>query len=116
MAQIILSRIFKVVKPVKVTITGTGNSISCYVTVNGGNYAAAASGIEVLAGDTITMAVKSSMPIYNSTIKVNGATVATATRGQSASYEYTVPEGITSVNIALAYSTNNGSSITLTTA
>lgn len=65
--NVVMSRIFKVVKPVKVTITGTGNSTSCYVTVNGAKYAAAASGLEVMGGDTITMAVQSGMSMYSST-------------------------------------------------
>lgn len=96
------------VRPVSVTITGTGNSSNCYVTINGTTYSAAASGIEVLAGDVITFGVKTgSNASENAAITIDTQTVATATKNQRATYSYTVPEDVSEISITLTLSVNS---------
>ena len=100
--------------PVSVTITGTGNSASCYATINGTKqYEAGAH--EVNAGDTITFCVigSSSSPGW---VKIDGTEVLRVTNGSTKSYDWTVPSGISTIEIALNYKSWSYGRITVTTA
>lgn len=104
-------------KPVAVTITGTGNSTRCYTTINGTTYTAAANGIEVMAGDAIAFCYWSSY-FATGTLTIDGITIGTATANKAATYDWTVPNGITKISITLAYAnigSNIAGNITVTT-
>ena len=90
------------IEPVAVTITGTGHATYAYATINGTTYTAATSDIEVLPGDVITLSVYS-LSSNAGTITIDGTVVASVsnTTTNRATYEWTVPEGITSIEIAL---------------
>lgn len=104
------------VKPVAVTITdGSSEDMAASVTINGTKYTTATSGIEVLAGDVITLTVVG-LPYTSSMygkITIDGETVVNA--GGTSNYDWTVPEGITSVTIALSASSYGSGIITVTT-
>lgn len=98
-----------------VTITGTGSSTYAYATINGTKYTAAASGIEVLPGDIITFSVYT-MGSLAAAIVIDGVTVASKNTAMArATYNWTIPDGITSIQIVLAYASATGN-ITVTTA
>lgn len=103
-------------KPITVEITGSGSSQYCYVTINGKKYTTASSGIEVCAGDVVTFSIYADM--YTGTVTIDGKTVlANAGDAVVERYSWTVPEGITSIVIALSVDNvykNNGY-ITVTT-
>ena len=117
MAYVFFKRrpLVETVKPVAVTITGTGNATYCYATINGTKYSAATSGIEVMPGDVITLHVALKRSGQTSSVTIDGETVASVTTyGGTTDYEWTVPEGITSATIALEYASYVGT-ITVTT-
>ena len=100
---------------VAVTITGKGNSNRCYAIINGTKQYSAGTH-EVNAGDTITFGVKggSWMP---STLTINGTQVLEAKPGQTLTYDWAVPNGISTVEIAMNYNRDYSySRITVTTA
>lgn len=114
-------------KPVTVKITGTGSSSSCYVTLNGTKYTAAASNLSAMTGDTITFGISrgSSSGGYPSssssgTIKLNGTTIFTASAGdappsssQTAStLNWVIPKGTQTVTIKLTVGSGWGTSST----
>ena len=102
---------------IPVTITGTGNASYCYAMIGGAQYTAAATGIEVMAGDTITFAVYSyNTKTYYGSITVDGVEVFVGTVKGLETYEWIVPEGISSVTVALSVGTRNAGVITITTA
>lgn len=108
MAHVFMARCFEVPEagPVSVTITGTGNSSNCYATINGTTYSAEASGIEVLAGDVITFGVKGAGGVggVKSTITIDGETVVSTSAPTLSTYDYTVPEGISTISIVFSNS------------
>ena len=114
--QIMFKRrpLVETVKPVAVTITGTGNATYCCATINGTNYSAATSGIEVMPGDTITFAVRGANSALPGVVSIDGTKVLTATTTLTKTYAWTVPNGVTAISIALAYSEPRGT-ITVTT-
>lgn len=85
---------------IPVTIAGTGHSTYCRVEINGTQYSAATSGIEVLPGSSISFraAGSTSQPGH---IRINGELV--AQNSNYALYTWSVPEGIQSINIELNY-------------
>lgn len=87
---------------VAVTITGTGYSKYCYAIINGTKQYSAGTH-EVNAGDTITFGVygKSRDPGY---VEIDGTEVLRATDGATQTYDWTVPNGISTVEIAMEYS------------
>lgn len=104
--------------PIAVTITGTGNTSRCYVTINGTTYTAAASGIEVSTGDIITFAVKATInaAMPYTYVSIDGEKVVSASvNSRLYTYEWTVPEGVTEVSIALTYQSGRYGYIDVTT-
>lgn len=98
---------------IAVTITGTGDSISCYVEINGTKYTKAYNEIEVEAGDIITFTV-GSVWAHPATLKINGTTmISVDNNGSPAQYNWTVPS-VSAVNIALDVPNGYGT-ITVTT-
>jgi hypothetical protein len=90
---------------VAVTITGTGNSSNCYVTIGGTKYSAAAN-TTVNAGDTITFLVKGRNSSYAGKVTIDGATVLSVTSNTTSTYNWVVPDGLQSVSIFLSYSSS----------
>ena len=101
---------------VAVTITGTGDSNNCYATINGTKQYSAGTH-EVYAGDTITFGVIGSRnPGW---VEIDGTEVLKVTSGSTKTYDWTVPSGISTVEIAMALSSSAGAyagRITVTTA
>lgn len=85
----------------KVTITGSGHSTYCYVTINGTTYTEAASDITVAAGATIVFSGYGS----SGYVTIDGDTVASGGSG-ARTYTWTVPAGISQISIAMAHSTS----------
>lgn len=100
--------------PAIVTITGTGNATYCYATINGTKYSSAAVNIEVIPGDVITFGVcgpSNSIGGYDGFVEIDGVEVLTAPGSQTQTtktYDWTVPDGVTSISISLAYLTSAG--------
>ena len=101
--------------PVSVTITGTGNSASCYATINGTKqYEAGAH--EVNAGDTITFCViGNSNPGNPGWVEIDGTQVLQATDFAEKTYDWIVPSGISTIEIAMTYRSFSYGRITVTT-
>lgn len=102
---------------ITVTITGSGNSTYCYAIINGTKQYSAGTH-EVNTGDTITFGVYGASSAYYGLVKIDGAEVLRTTIGLD-TYEWTVPSGISTIEITMKYtspsSTRNGK-ITVTTA
>lgn len=107
------------VTPASVTITGTGNATYCYATVNGSKYSAAASGISVMPGDTITFGVYGYSSIYYGRVTIDGKQALNVTIGTTMTYNWTVPDGVKTISIAFTYtstsSRRNGRIVVTTT-
>ena len=101
---------------VAVSITGTGSSwFSCAI-INGTTYESAASGIEVLTGDVITFGVAgANSGSLLGKVTIDGVIVASSSNGDQSTYEWTVPNGITQITIALTYNSIGYGTITVTT-
>ena len=90
--------------PVSVTITGSGNETKCYATINGTKQYSAGTH-EVYAGDTITFGVYgSSGGIYSGSVTIDGTQELKVTNGSTQTYDWTVPNGISTIEIAMEYS------------
>ena len=101
--------------PITVTITGSGNSTRCYAIINGTERYSAGTH-EVNAGDTITFGVfgSQSHPGY---VTIDGTRVLQATGASTQTYDWIVPNGISTVEIAMEYNSSSKSGkITVTTA
>ena len=117
MAHVFMPKIYEppvVQGPIAVTITGAGLSDWVYVTVGGVKYTAAASGIEVMPGDVITFSVTQGSSGGYVTIDGTKAFTVTAS-GTLQHYEWTVPDGISEISIALTAVGSWGGYITVTT-
>ena len=99
---------------IDVTITGTGDSSRCYATINGTKQYSAGTH-KVYAGDTITFGVYGTRKAPG-TIAINKTEVLSAINQRTETYDWTVPSGISTIEIAMAYSGKGSSSITVTTA
>lgn len=103
---------------VAVTITGSGNSSSCYAIINGTKQYSAGT-YEVKAGDTITFGVYGSSissSAYGS-LTIDGTEVLKVTSDSTQTYDWTVPRGISTIEIAMAVNAFlSYSRITVTTA
>ena len=99
---------------VVVTITGSGNPASCYATINGTKQYSAGTH-EVYAGDTITFGVigGSSNPGW---VKIDGTEVLRVTDKTMETYDWTVPSGISTIEIAMELISFSHAEITVTTA
>ncbi len=103
--------------PIAVTITGTGNRSSCYAIINGTKQYSAGTH-EVNAGYTIIFGVYGDRR-YSGTVTINGTEVLRVTDGSTQTYDWTVPNGIQTIEIAMALqatSTGSTGTITVTTA
>ena len=89
---------------VDVTVTGTGNSTYCYATI-GGTEVTAAGAFTVSVGDTITFGVYGSSK-YSGSVKIDGTTVLTASSSATGTYDWAVPGGISSITIAMTYTSS----------
>ncbi len=98
-----------------VTITGSGDEDYCYATINGTKQYGAGTH-EVSAGDTITFGVFGGRDTDYGTVTIDGTEVLRATDKKTKTYDWTVPSGISTVEIAMAYEVRNKSTITVTTA
>lgn len=94
------------VLPITVTITGSGDSSKCYAIINGTKQYSAGTH-EVNAGDTITFGV-SGYPVFTGFVKVDGTKVLEVTNPSAKTYDWTVPSGISTVEIAMALSSSAG--------
>lgn len=104
-----------VLPPITVTITGTGNSRLCYATINGVNQYQAGTH-EVNTGDTITFGVFGGIKA-SGTITIDGTQVLEVRDNSTKTYDWTVPSGISTVEIAMTYNSKNMQGIiTVTTA
>lgn len=99
------------VKTVLVTITGSGSSKSSYVTISGTTYTEATSGIEIMEGDEILLAVGG----RNATVTIDGTTVLTSTSSTVETYSYTVPAKVSSIAIQLGTQSASYGYIVVTT-
>ena len=98
---------------IAVTITGSGNSASCYATINGTKQYSAGTH-EVNAGDTITFGViGSSNPGW---VTIDGTEVLRVTDKTTQTYDWTVPSGISTIEIAMELISFSHAEITVTTA
>ena len=98
---------------IAVTITGKGSSTKCYAIINGTKQYTAGTH-EVYAGDTITFGVYGAGKGPGK-ITIDGTQVLKVTSGSTETYDWTVPNDISTVEIALEYSSYAGK-ITVTTA
>lgn len=98
---------------IAVTITGSGNSRSCYATINGTKQYSAGTH-EVKAGDTITFSVFGGSK-NNGWVKIDGTQVLNVTNGSVRTYDWTVPSGISTIEIALIYQSWSYGRITVDT-
>ena len=103
------------VLPITVTITGNGKANYCYATINGTEQYSAGTH-EVNTGDTITFGVSGSRR-FPGLVTIDGTEVLKVTKG-SQTYGWTVPSGISTVEIAMQYFGGGyvHGSITVTTA
>ena len=102
--------------PVAVTITGSGDLDACYATINGTKQYEAGTH-EVYAGDTITFGVFG-MPLGADigSVTIDGTEVLKVTSGSTETYDWTVPNGISTVEIAMSINVFGAATITVTTA
>ena len=98
---------------IAVTITGSGNARYCYATINGTKQYRAGTH-EVNVGDTITFGVYGTKK-HPGTIIIDGTKVLSAINQTTETYDWTVPSVNSDIKIAMAYSSKDGSSITVDT-
>ena len=104
------------VMSVVVTITGAGNADYCYATINGTKQYSAGTH-EVNAGDTITFGVFGISPNDPGTVTIDGTEVLRVTNNSTKTYDWTVPNGISTIEIAMQYKVGASyGRITVTTA
>ena len=102
--------------PIAVTITGLGESSACYATINGTKQYEAGTH-EVYAGDTITFGVRGNPYTSYGSITIDGTRVLIVTGMTAQTYDWTVPNGISTIEIAMVYNTDSRyGTITVTTA
>ena len=100
---------------IAVTITGSGSSASCYATINGTKQYEAGTH-EVNAGDTITFGVLGSWSNPGS-VTIDGTEVLRALENSTKTYDWTVPNDISTIEIAMIFNSRQRfGTITVTTA
>lgn len=87
---------------ITVTITGSGDATRCYATINGTKQYEAGTH-EVNAGDTITFGVKGRNSFNTGYVEIDGTQVLEVTDTSTQTYDWTVPNGISTVEIAMNY-------------
>ena len=100
--------------PIVVTITGSGDSSKCYAIINGTKKYSAGTH-EVNAGDTITFGVFGSQS-HSGYVTIDGTKVLRVTIGGTKTYDWIVPDGISTVEIAMELISFSHAEITVTTA
>ena len=100
---------------IAVTITGSGNADKCYATINGTKQYSAGTH-EVNAGDTITFGVSGATPTKPGSVTIDGTKVLNVTSGSTKTYDWTVPSGISTVEIEMTTPSASSGTITVTTA
>ena len=114
MAVFASKQIIMPVMSVAVTITGEGNETKCYATINGTRQYGAGTH-EVNSGDTITFGVLGKTS--EGSVTIDGTKVLEATGSATRTYDWTVPYGISTIEIAMAYNSKSlVGQITVTTA
>ena len=113
MAVFASKQIVMPVLPIAVTITGAGDSSKCYAIINGTERYSAGT-YEVNRGDTITFGVFGSRS-HSGYVTIDGTKVLRVTIGGTKTYDWTVPNGISTVEIAMEYKEKEYSRITVTT-
>ena len=108
------SRQIVIPPPISVTITGTGDADYCYATINGTKQYEAGTH-EVNAGDTIMFLVLGSSSNSYGSVTINETVVMRVTSGTTQTYDWTVPSGISTIEISMT-SEPLYSRITVTTA
>lgn len=88
--------------PIAVTITGSGNADYCYATINGTKQYEAGTH-DVNSGDTITFGVIGGSGSERGSVRIDGTEVLRVTNGTTQTYDWTVPNGISTVEIAMEY-------------
>ena len=102
--------------PISVTITGTGDSSKCYAIINGTKHYSAGTH-EVNAGDTITFGVYGRNSTNYGALTIDGTRVLKVTNEKTQTYDWTVPSGISTIEIDLdTAKTFSYGTITVTTA
>ena len=117
MAVFASKQIVMPVLSIAVTITGTGRADRCYATINGTNQYEAGTH-EVNAGDTITFGVYGEATgTYSGSVTIDGTQVLRAVDSKTHTYDWTVPSGISTIEIEMKYWPGNRKGrITVTTA
>lgn len=118
MANAFFKRRPLVITDVTVNITGTGNTTYCVVTIGNTKYSGATSGIIVLPGDVITFSVYGYSSTYYGEVTIDGNQVLKVTNRTTKTYEWTVPNGVYEITIAMTYtstSSRRNGRITVTT-
>ena len=100
---------------IAVTITGTGSQNYCYAIINGTKQYSAGTH-EVNAGDTITFSIFGRSSSTYGLVTIDGTEVLRVTSGSTATYDWTVPSGISTIEIAMTCGTPPAGRITVTTA
>lgn len=101
--SIFFTKRYAEVTTTSVTITGTGNEKYCYATVKDTKYSAAASNIEITPGDTITFGVYGRSSTYYGEVTIDGTQVLNVTDRTTQTYNWTVPDGVKNISIAMTY-------------
>ena len=117
MAVFASKQIVMPVLSIAVTITGTGDSKYCYAIINGTKQYSAGTH-EVNTGDTITFGVYGQSSMFYGYVKIDGTEVLRVTDSSTKTYDWTVPNGISTVEIAMevGHKPRNSGRITVTTA
>ena len=101
---------------IAVTITGLGGPNACYATINGTKQYEAGTH-KVCARDTITFGVRGNPYTSYGSITIDGTRVLVVTGTITQTYDWTVPNGISTIEIAMVYNTDlQYGTITVTTA
>ena len=90
---------------ITVTILGAGNASYCYAIINGTKQYEAGTH-EVKAGDTITFGVKGRNSVNTGYVKIDGTKVIEVTDTSTQTYDWTVPNGISTVKIRMNFASN----------
>lgn len=115
MAVFASKQIVMPVLTIAVTITGSGNSASCYATINGTKQYEAGTH-EVNTGDTITFGVIGANSSNPGWVTIDGTEVLRVTDRTTQTYDWTVPSGISAIEIAMELIPFSHAEITVTTA
>lgn len=104
-----------VIQKIIVTITGSGDSTRCYAIINGTKKYSGRH--EVNIGDTITFGVYGRNSTNYGALTIDGTQVLKVTNEKTQTYDWTVPSGISTIEIDLnTAKTFSYGRITVTTA